>query len=81
MIADIILGINIDTLLWIEKLKEIGADYIIVLDYDYYDKPKYKNDVLYISTADLKIYLKKFDTVRFYKSLYIFPGIEGKISN
>lgn len=39
MILDVILGVTIDTPLWIEKLQEDHADDIMVVDYDSYYEP------------------------------------------
>lgn len=81
MIADVILGYNIDTQNWIEDLKFNDSDCIVVLDYDYSGEPFYIDSILYISSLDIKKYLEKFDTINFYKSLYVYPGMSGKMSS
>ncbi|KOF08647.1 hypothetical protein AC739_19135 [Planococcus glaciei] len=82
MIAEVILGYNIDTKLWIKKLKKkIIRNTIFVLDYEYFGEPKETNGVTYISSNDLKIFLKEFDTINFYKSLYGYPGMNGDMSS
>ena len=81
MIIDIILGNNTDTLMWISDLKENGADYIVVIEYDYYEEFKERNGVVYISPKYAREYLKQFDTVNFYKSLYAYPGMHGNMSS
>lgn len=80
MIADIILGNNIDTLMWINELQEARADFIIVLDYEFNGEPFFNNGVLYISTYDIRNHLTQFDSTNYYKSLYIYPGMGGKMS-
>lgn len=78
MILDVILGRNIDTTMWIHYLKVNNADQIVVLDYDYFGVPKNLDGILYLSNSDTKNYLKKFDTVNFYKSIYAYPGMRNK---
>lgn len=75
MILDVILGINADTPKWIKELKLNLSDYICVIDYDYYGEPAMYNGVMYISDLDAKEYFEKFDSVCFYKSMYIYPGM------
>lgn len=81
VIADIILGNNIDIQYWIEDLIEKGAEHIIVLDYDYYGEQYEKEKITYISPLDIQKWIRQFDTVYFYKSLYAFPGMSGKMSS
>ena len=73
--ASIILGNNIDTFKWIEFLKNEKHEDIIVVDYEYTGKPKIYEDVIYISYLDGENYLKNFHTVKFFKSMYIYPGM------
>lgn len=80
MIADVILGRNIDTLSWIQHLKEENCDNLFVLDYDYFCEPEIIENVMYISALDLVDLLKKYDSVNFYKSMYVYPGMEGNMS-
>ena len=81
MVADVILGNNIDTLMWIENLKMNSSNIIIVLDYDYYGEPNTDNGVIYLANIDAKEYLQKFDSVYFYKSMYVYPGMNGSMSS
>lgn len=74
MIADVILGINIDTSMWIEDLKNYGADAIVVIDYEYFGEFYIRDKVTYISALEAKKVLGKFDSLNFYKSIYIYPG-------
>lgn len=74
MIADVIIGKNIDTSYWIRELKSNLHEYIFVVDYDYYIDPEIIDNVTYVSHIDAKNLLKKFDSVVYYKSMYIFPG-------
>ena len=80
MIANIILGINIDTQMWINNLKLSKSDNIFILDYEYYGELNYRNGITYISPLDAKEYFKKFDTLFYYKSIYIYPGMNGRSS-
>lgn len=75
MILDVVLGNNMDTTMWIKDLKSRLADNICVIDYDYGGLPTMNNGVMYISNIDAKKYLEKFDSVCFYKSMYIYPGM------
>lgn len=81
MIADIILGITVDTEMWIYDLKKKNYDNIYVVDYDYFGEPILKNEVIYISPIDAKVQFEKFDSKYFYKSLYAYPGMDGKFSS
>lgn len=81
LIANVILGNNIDTPQWIEKLKIQNARHIIVLDYDYYGKLQLNTTVTYISVIDFEKYIAKFDSINYYKSLYGYPGMAGKMSS
>lgn len=73
MVADVILGNNIDTLLWIENLKENSHENIIVIDYDQVIDVKKICDITYLSRNHAQKFLVKFDTIFYYKSLYIYP--------
>lgn len=81
MIANIILGVNIDTEMWISELERESSENIIVIDYDYFGEPILKNEVTYLSPCDAKSYLAKFDSLNFYKSVYAYPGMKGKMSS
>ena len=81
MIIDIILGNNTDTLMWITTLTENKADYIGVIIYESFEGSEERNDVLYMSPTYAKEYIKKFDGVNFYKSLYAYPGMQGNMSS
>lgn len=75
MKLDVILGINSETNMWIKDLKLSLSDHICVIDYDYYGEPTMTNGVMYVSTIDAKEYFKRFDSICFYKSMYIYPGM------
>ena len=75
MIVDVILGKNIDTPFWIRNLSLSLREHICVIDYDYYGEPAMIDGVMYLSSVEAKEYLNKFDSVCFYKSIYIYPGI------
>lgn len=81
MIIDVILGNNIDTPMWIKDLKEIKADHIIVIDYDYREAIKEINGVNFMSPTSGKEYIKKFDAVNYYKSMYLYPGMQKYMSS
>lgn len=81
MIIDIILGNNIDTLMWINNLAENEADQIGVVIYDCFEGFEERNGTLYMSPTYAKEYIKNFDTVNFYKSLYAYPGMHGNMSS
>ncbi|UJF26667.1 hypothetical protein [Planococcus sp. 107-1] len=79
MKANVILGVNIDTPKWINKLKKENCSNIIILDYDSAGEVNVKDGVLYIYENDIQI-LKKYDEIRYYKSLYVYPGFSGRMS-
>lgn len=79
--ADVVVGKNMDTPNWIAELKMLGAENIIVLDYDYFGEPEFREKVTYISTLDAKSYLSKFDSVCFYKTMCAYPGMGGSMSS
>ena len=81
MIVDVILGVTTDTKLWILELKMNNAENIIVLDYDYFGKPKLLDNIIVFSAHDTQKYIENFDTVNFYKSLVGFPGMQGNMTS
>lgn len=81
MILSVILGITVDTPMWIAHLSESEADHIVVLDYDYMGEPEHRGNILHLSPLDAKIHMKKFDSVEFFKSLYGYPGMGGNMSS
>lgn len=81
MIGDIILGNNIDTWMWVNDLKQNGVDHIIVIDYDSNENFKEVSNVIYLSPYYAKSYIKRFDSLNFYKSLYAYPGMQGSMSS
>lgn len=81
MIADIILGNNIDTSIWITELREVGAEHIIIIDYDSSENYKEKDNIVYVTPCYAKKYMQKFDSINFYKSLYAYPGMNGSMSS
>ncbi|WP_422124326.1 hypothetical protein DHX103_05770 [Planococcus sp. X10-3] len=81
MIFHIIIGNNIDTKMWIDHLVSVNAENIVVLDFDYDGKPKYIKDVTFLSPIDIKNHYNEFDSFFFYKSLYAYPGMSGKMSS
>lgn len=81
MIVDVILGKNIDTAMWISDLQKNDSDYIIVVDYEYENEPQDIEGIVYMSSIQAQKYIKKFDTVNYYKSLYAYPGMQGNMSS
>ncbi|PSL36234.1 hypothetical protein B0H99_10755 [Planomicrobium soli] len=81
MVADVILGVTIDTKMWIAELKIKNSDFIYVVDYEYFGEPVVRDKVVYISTIDAKKQLTKFSSINFYKSMYGYPGMSGKMSS
>ncbi|TWT01863.1 hypothetical protein [Planomicrobium sp. CPCC 101079] len=81
MIAHVILGITIDTKMWISVLKLQNSENIYVIDYEYFGEPILSNEVIYISSLDAKKQLTKYDSISFYKSMYVYPGMDGKMSS
>lgn len=78
MIINVILGVNIDTPMWISNLQKIKADYIAVINYDSINLIEEKDEIIYISSNIAKKYLDQFEKVKYYKSIYIFPEIKNK---
>lgn len=81
MILSVILGVTVDTPMWIAHLRGSEADHIVVLDYEYMGEPEQRGNILYLSSLDAKIYMKKYDSVEFFKSLYGYPGMGGNMSS
>ena len=81
MILDIILGVNMDTPMWIADLRSNCAEDIIVVDYDYYGDPEVRDGVTYMNPMDAHEYMKEFDSLNFYKSMYGYPGMDGRMSS
>lgn len=81
MILDVILGNNIDTPMWIKDLQENEADCLIVVDYAFNNEPTEVEGVIYMSPIQAHRYIKKFDAVNYYKSLYAYPGMQGNMSS
>lgn len=75
MIADVILGRNIDTSNWIKELKTNLNENIIVIDYEHTGEPETIEDIIYLSPLGAQEFLAKYDSINFYKSMYIYPGI------
>lgn len=75
MIIDVILGNNVDTKMWINDLRESKADYIIVIDYEYSEESKETDGILYMSPNYAREYIKEFDSINYYKSLYAYPSL------
>lgn len=71
----IILGNNIDTIVWIKYLRNKKAENIIVIDYEYFGEPKKYNEAMYMSNSDALKYLSEYDKLSFYKSMYAYPGM------
>ncbi|QDY45148.1 hypothetical protein HF394_05225 [Planococcus glaciei] len=80
MIVDVILGNNIDTVMWIRDLQENEVECIIVVDYEYDNDPLNIEGVVYMSPIQAQKYIRKFDKINYYKSLYAYPGMQGNMS-
>ncbi|MDN3427445.1 hypothetical protein [Planococcus notacanthi] len=65
----------------IKELKDYGADNIAVLDYDYLGDYEERRGATYISASYAPFYIKKFDSVNYYKSMYIYPGMSNSIAS
>ena len=81
MILSVILGVTVDTPMWITHLRESEANHIVVLDYECMGEPERRGNILYLSPPDAKIYMMKFGSVEFFKSLYVYPGMGGNMSS
>lgn len=81
MIIDVILGNNIDTPLWIANSKRNKVDCIILVDYEYKKEPEDIDGVIYMSTSQAQNYIKLFDKVNYYISMYAYPGMQGNMSS
>lgn len=78
MRLDIILGVNIDTSVWIRELKISRRKNIIVIDYNHKDIAYEIDNVMYMSEKEGNEYSQYFDELFFYKSLYCYPILNGK---
>lgn len=74
MRLDIILGLNMDTNKWIEKIKSSKDEsLIIVIDFEYEGRPFKRSDVTFLSSQDGISISKNFKEIYYYKSLYAYP--------
>ena len=77
---NIILGNSIDSLSWVKKLEAEGEEVILILDYDLTEEVYYKNNVIYISSEYARKLVKQISSIRYYKSLYVYPGMYKETS-
>lgn len=77
---NIILGNSIDSLIWVKKLDAEGEEVILILDYDLTEDAYYKDNIIYISSEYAKKLVKKINSVSYYKSLYVYPGMYKETS-
>lgn len=75
MEINIILGVSIDTLLWVEILREQGKQCIMVLDYDLTTDVNSINNITYISPRYAEKLSRENNSIMFYSSIYIYPGM------
>ncbi|WP_404335109.1 hypothetical protein [Planococcus rifietoensis] len=80
MHINIILGNLIDSSARFKELKNAGEEFTVVLDYDLTVDESYKNDIQYISPEYAGRLIKEFVSVRYFKSLYIYPGMYNEIN-
>ena len=80
MILSVILGVAIDTPIWIAELQKNGADHILVVDYEYTGEPEQREAILYLSPHDAKNYMKKFDSVEFFTCFYGYPRTKRNVT-
>lgn len=77
---NIILGNSIDSLIWVKKLDAEGEEVILILDYDLTEDAYYKDNIIYISSEYAKKLVKQINSVSYYKSLYVYPGMYKETS-
>ena len=77
MILSVILGVALDTPIWIFELKENGLDHIMVVDYEWTGEPEQRESILYCSPHDAKNYMKQFDSLEFFTCFYRYPKMRG----
>ncbi|MFC4713430.1 hypothetical protein [Planococcus dechangensis] len=75
MHINVVLGNLIDSSICVKELKDTGEEFIVVLDYDLRVDKIYKNDIEYISPEYATRLVKEFQSIRYFKSLYILPGM------
>lgn len=78
MQLNIILGNTIDSLTLVRKLKAEGERSIVILDYDLLIDYQLEQDITYISPKSANRFIEKAKSVRFHKSMYIYPGMYRK---
>lgn len=81
MILDLVLGKTCESSKWVIDLKEFGAENIVVLDYDFEGTYAVIEGITYMSVEYLSKYIRQFDSVNYYKSLYGLPGMNGSMSS
>lgn len=72
---NIILGISIDTLDLVEELKNMGEECIVILDYDLTVDTTFVNGLKYVSQDYAKRLIHSNRSIKFYKSINIYPGM------
>lgn len=75
MHLNVVLGNIIDSLICVKRLKDAGEEFIVVLDYDLEIDNFFENNVQYISPEYASKLVNEFHSVKYYKSLYIYPGM------
>lgn len=70
-----------DTPLWISYLQEKKADYIIVIDFHSSHTIRTNEKVIYLSPLKAKEFFKNFSALCFYKSMYVYPAMGGRMSS
>lgn len=71
----IILGNSIDSLIWAKKLEMEGEKSVMILDYDLREETQFKKSIQYISPQYAEKITKDISLVKYYKSIYIYPGM------
>lgn len=75
MILSVILGVAIDTPMWIAELQEKKTEHIVVVDYDYLGEPQQRESILYLSPNDAKKYMKRRNRAPVLKKIQFIHGI------
>ncbi|WP_434400411.1 hypothetical protein M1Q06_15100 [Planococcus sp. 11815] len=75
MQVNIILGNSIDSLVRFRRLENEVEGIVMILDYDLKEGTNRVDNVLYVSPKYAKRIINKESSVKYYKSLYIYPGM------
>lgn len=80
MHINVVLGNVIDSAFFVKELKNEGEEFVVIIDYELRVDQVYKNEIQYISPEYASRLVKEFHSVKYFKSMYILPGMYNEIN-